>query len=79
MRPVTPADATARLFIDAAAGESTGVLVCVWFGADVFARNDQGRDALQIALAHGHDETADVLRQLRGEPVLVHGLNAVVH
>lgn len=56
-----------HLFDFAAEGDPIGVRVARGFGADLFACDDNGDDAVTIAKRHGHDDIAREIAYLRGD------------
>lgn len=78
MRHATHAEANAHLLDYAAEGNSVGVLISYLCGANLHTKNEQGEDALQIAIRHQHSETIDAILNILGQPVGVPGLTATV-
>lgn len=58
-----------HLFLFAAEGDPIGVRIARGFGADLFATDENGYDAMTIALLNGHDETARVIEDMRSDHV----------
>lgn len=63
----------------AATGDSVGILVSHAYGANLFATNENGDDAVRIAARNSHFETVRVIQDLRGDRVALAGHTGTVH